>query len=233
MSRSLGQSLISSPIDVTVVVNSHDQIEVALKVTDSTGRVLESTSTNDDQSIFCCDSQTCKKFRIRDYLLQPAKSTTGTMTLTPMRYDPSSGRTDLPELTIPIRLDTATSLVTILLPVNNDDFNAEATAWFDKLDRRGTLSPKTTLIKHTVRIMKVDSSHIVGATAAAAARAWPGQGPWHVIDSRLDGDTAHITITGDGWAGVSYYLEELRFIITKSLLGIHGVKRVQFDPACN
>jgi hypothetical protein len=155
------------------------------------------------------------------------------MILTPIRYDPSSGKTDLPELIIPIRLDTGTSLVAILLPVNNDDFNAEAVAQFGEPERRGELSLKTTLVKHTVMVMKVDSSHIIGATAAAAARAWPGQGPWHVIDSRLNGDTANITITGDGWAGVSFYLEELHFIITKSLLDIHGVKRVQFNSACN
>jgi hypothetical protein len=219
-------------LDVTVVVNTHDQMEVTLEVADSTGQVLESTSTNDDRSLFCRDSQSPKTLRIRDYLLQPAKSTTGTMTLTPIHYDPSSGKTDLPGLTIPIHLDTTTSLVTILLPANNDDFNAEEAVWFGKLERRGEFSPKATLVKHTVTVMKVDSSHIVGATAAAAARAWPGQGPWHVIDSRLDGDTAHITITGDAWAGITYYLDELDFIIRKSLLGIHGVKRVQFDSAC-
>ena len=227
VSRSLEDSLISNPMDVTVVVNTDDQIEVTLEIADSTGLVLESTSTNDDHSLFCRDSQIPKTLRIRDYLLQPAKSTTGTMTLTPIHYDPSSGKTGLPGLTIPIHLNTTTSFVTILLPANNDDFNAEEAVWFGKLERRGEFSPKATLVKHTVTVMKVDPSHIVGATAAAAARAWPGQGPWHVIDSHLDGDTAHITITGDAWAGITYYLDELDFIITKSLLGIHGVKRVR------
>lgn len=230
VSQSVEHSLISGPLDVTVQVNSSGQIGVGWKVADSTGQVLESESTYDYNFPFQTESESLKTLRIKDYVLQPSKSDTGTLTLSPSRFDPSSGKTDLPELKIPVRLDTATTVLTILLPKNRDDFIGEAEEWTDN-QNHGEFAPKSPLIQHTVTVMRVNAEDIIGATAEAAARAWPSTGVWHVIDLRMDGYTAHVTLMGEGWAGVTYYLTQVDFIIEKSLLRLPGVKRVIFESA--
>jgi hypothetical protein len=163
-------------------------------------------------------------------LWQPAKSGTGTLTPTPSRTNPSSGKTDLPALKIPIHLSTATTLLTVLLTADDASFRSEVAEWVEGEQHEAFL-PKSPFVQRTVTVMQVDPSHIVGATAEVAARAWPGQGIWHVVDSRREGDTAHITLLGDGWAGVAYYLAGLHAIISKSVVQIPGIKEVRFDDA--
>jgi hypothetical protein len=68
-----------------------------------------------------------------------------------------------------------------------------------------------------------------GAAAEASARAYPGQGPWHVINySNVQGN-AHLTILGDGWAGVTYYLTGLSYLLERTTQHEAGVRRVVFD----
>lgn len=68
-----------------------------------------------------------------------------------------------------------------------------------------------------------------GAAAEAAARDYPGQGPWHVINYSKAQGTAHLTIFGDGWAGVTYYLSGLNYLLTKTVEREPGARRVVFD----
>lgn len=73
------------------------------------------------------------------------------------------------------------------------------------------------------------TGHAWGAAAEAMARAYPGQGSWHVINYRNAQGTAHLTILGDGWAGVTYYLTGLNYLLEKTTQHAAGVRRVVFD----
>jgi hypothetical protein len=228
VSSALVRSQLSNPLDFTVIINSTEDIAVTWEVTDSTGLVLESNSADNFLLPLKSVTPQRKTLHIKDYFIKPAKSDIGMLTLTPTRRDSSGGKTDLPPLKIPVRLPTATTQLTFFLPNDGEAFRSEVSRYVDNQNQKD-FSPKTPLAPHTVIVMQTNPDQLIGATAEAAARGYVGQGPWHLIDSRLDGDTAHLTLSGDGWAGVTYYLAGLKFLITKSVLNIPGIKHVEFD----
>lgn len=150
------------------------------------------------------------------------------LVLTPSRFDVSSGKTDLPKLEIPIRLNIATTKLTILLPADPDKYQAEVASSVEG-DFSARFEPKTPLVPQSVIVMKVARGDLMGTTAEAVLQAMPGQATWHVTNVRMDGGVAHIKLDAGGWAGVTYYSRAICFLIDKSLLRFRGVAQVIFD----
>jgi hypothetical protein len=89
---------------------------------------------------------------------------------------------------------------------------------------------KAEVLWRTTTLLYVKPGMIGGAAAEAAARDSGGQGPWHVIRYCKTAGTAHIAIIGDGWAGVTYYLTGLDYLLQKTAKRQAGIQRVVFDP---
>jgi hypothetical protein len=228
VASSVTNSLIHNPFRMVVQVNSADNIYVAWEIKDSTGRVLESDSTYGYANGPIQDFLIHGAWHIQAFIFTPAQSEQGTVTLTPSRYTIQTGGVDLPGITIPIRLTTAKSAVVILEPQNPDDLKGAASDWV-QAETHAAFNPKLKLETRRIEIMRFDSAEIIGATAEAVLRAWPGQGPFHVSRWRQSGSTAHVALVADGWAGVTYYGTEVSYLIEKSLLSLPGVKQVIFD----
>ena len=81
----------------------------------------------------------------------------------------------------------------------------------------------------STNLLYVQPAMLGGAAAEAAARADPGQGPWHVVNYSKANGTAHLTTLGDGWAGVTYYLTGLNYLLEKTVEHQAGVRKVVFD----
>ena len=223
--KSLEQSLISNPLELTVEANFAD-VEVAWEVVDSTGQSLESFSTFQYLEPFSDQTSSSKTLRLNDYALQPSKSGRGTLVLTPSRYDGTQGVKEFPKLRIPVRLNTATTVLTILLPADSEKYEAEVSS---SIDDSKPFAPVTPLVPHSVTVMKVKGEDVMAATVEAVLRAKPGQAQWHVTGIRVDGKTAHVRITGDNWAGVSYYARSVYYLVAASLRKFPGIKHVVFD----
>jgi len=229
VSQSAAHSLISNPFRIEVHVNSPDEIEVAWEINDGTGQVLESSSTYDYPDMPTRDSSPTKTLHIQDFIFTPAKSESGTLLLRPSRYTIATGKSDLPGLEIPVRLTTAKTLVTTLEPEDPQALGTAVIEWMDSHDPP-EFDPKLKLVPHYDTIMRLDHDAIIGATAEAVLRSGGGgQSPWHVTDWHQEGSTAHVKIAGDGWAGVSYYLTEVDYLIRKSVLDLPGIKKFVFD----
>ena len=230
VSQSVAHSLISNPLRIEVHVNSPDEIEVDWEIDDSTGQVLESSSTYDYPDTPTRDSSPTKTLHIQDFIFTPAKSESGTLILAPSRYAIATGKVDLPGIKIPVRLTTATTLVTTLEPFDPQALGTAIMEWMDSHDPP-EFDPKLKLVAHHDTIMRIDRDAVIGATAEAVLRSGGGgQSPWHVTDWHQEGRTAHVKIAGDGWAGVSYYLADVDYRIRKSVLNLPGIKKFVFDP---
>ena len=230
VSRSVAHSLISNPLRIDVYVNSPDEIEVDWEIDDGTGQVLESSSTYDYPDTQTRDSSPTKILRVQDFIFTPAKSEGGTLILRPSRYTVATGKVDLTDIKIPVRLTTATTLVTTMEP---EDPQAIGTAVIERTNSNdpSEFDPKLKLVPHQDTIMRIGDDAIIGATAEAVLRSGGGgQSPWHVTDWHQEGNTAHVKIAGDGWAGVSYYLMEVEYLIRKSVLNLPGIEKFVFDP---
>ena len=226
--KSETNSLISNPFKLDVQVNSDADIFVAWEIRDSTGQVLESSSTYDYNVGPTEDFTLGRVFHIVAFIFTPSKSSRGTLTLTPSRYTIQTGGVNLPGLTIPVRLSTAKSTVTTLEPANP----AELTnAVIDRMDRSegGDFNPRLKLVERKTEIMRLDQTAIIGATVEAVLRLSPGQSPWHITHWRRSGSTAHVTLGGGGWAGSSYYGAEVGYLMRKSALHLPGIKDLVFD----
>jgi hypothetical protein len=209
-------------------VNSPDDIEVDWEVDDSAARVLESSSTYDYLNI-TRDSSPTKTLHIQDFIFKPARSESGTLILRPSRYTVPTGKTDLPGLTIPVRLTTLKTLVTTLEP---EDHQALGNAVSEAMDSSNLskFDPKLKLVRHRVTVMRVDRDAIIGVTAEAVLRSAGGQGPWHVTDWHQEGSNACVKTDGGAWAGVTYYLMYVNYLIRKSVLDLPGIKSFVCDP---
>jgi len=229
VSQSVAHSLVSNPLRIEVHVNSPAEIEVDWEIDDSTGQVLESSSTYEYPDMPTGDSSPTKTLHIQDFIFTPAKSESGTLTLRPTRYGAATGKADLPGLDIPVRLTTARTSVTTLEPFDPQALGTAVVEWMDSHDPP-EFDPKLKLVLRHDTIMRIDRDAIIGATAEAVLRSGTFQCPWHVTDWHQEGRTAHVRIAGDGWAGMSYSLTEVDYLIRKSVLNLPGIKKFVFDP---
>lgn len=229
VSRSVERALIAAPFQLSVEVSPSDDVQVGWEIDDSTGQPLVAGSTYDYvDPPFSASSSASRTLHIQEYLLQPAKSAKGTLILSPSRFDSSVGKTDLPKLEIPVRLQTATTKLTILLPQDKSSFDAEVARSVEE-DFSAPFKPQTALVPRLVTVMQVANGGRIGAAAQAVLQAVPGQATWHVIDVRVDGGDVHLKLDSGGWAGVTYYSRSVSFLIDKSLRHMRGVTRVIFD----
>ena len=225
---SVANSVIENPFRIDVQVNSTDDIEVAWEMRDSTGQVLESSSTYDYTDQPAQDFALGRTLHILAFIFATAKTEQGTLILTPSRYTIQTGGVSLAGITIPVRLTTAKSTVSILEPANPDELKDAVIDWVEG-ERRGEFNPKLKLIPRQIEIMRFDQTAIIGATAEAVLRSHPGQGQWHVAHWQSAGSTAHVTLVGSGWAGVTYYVTSVSYLIEKSVLNLPGIQKLIFD----
>lgn len=229
VSDSVGNSLISNPFRIDVQVNSPDEIFIAWEIRDGTGRMLEANSTYDyTVTEPGRDASIGRMVRVTVFIFATAGAADGTLKLTPSRYTAQTGEVDLDSLTIPIRLNMVTSTVTILEPANPEVFKGAAAEWVEG-ETHPEFKPTVKLVPRQITILHFDQKDLIGATAEAVLRSWAGQGGWHVTDWQKDGSTAHVTLEGGGWAGVTYYATEVTFLIKQCLLNLPGIKNIVFD----
>jgi hypothetical protein len=230
VSKTVTDSLVSNPFRIDAQVNSADNIDVAWEIRDSTGQVLESSSTSDYVDQLNEDFVPGRTLHIQAFIFTAASSERGTLTLTPKRYT-IEGEVNLPGATIPVRLTTAKSTVRILEPEKPEELKGAASDWAqsEHHELHPEFKPKLKLDAREIEIMRFDRTEILGATVEAVLRSWRGQGPWHVAHWQQSGSTAHVTLMGDNWAGVTYYATEVSYLIQESVLRLPGVTKLIFE----
>lgn len=231
VSKTVTDSFVNNPFRLDVQVNSTDDIDVAWEIRDSTGQVLESSSTNDYVNQPTEDFALGRTLHIQAFIFTPARSERGTLTLTPKRYSIQTGEVNLPGAAIPVRLTTAKSTVRILEPAKPDELKGAVSDWVqsEHHEDHPEFKAKLKLVARDIEIMRLNRTEILGATVAAVLRSWPGQGSWHLAHWQQRGSTAHVTLVGDGWAGVTYYATEVSYLIQESVLHLPGITKIIFE----
>src|SRR5262249_36918985 len=139
---------------------------------------------------------------------------------------------ELPSLRIPVRLQLGATTVTIIQPKDPDAMKLAVNRWMDEATHSSPeFDPKLNVVRRQFRIMRIEPESLVGATAEAVLRSFPGQEQWHVANWHREKDTGHIQINGDGWAGVSTYMQEVHYLLKLSLLNLPEIKNFVLDPA--
>jgi len=229
VSPQMRNAKVASPLHIHAQITANDDVQINWQLKDSTGASLAAGSTWDDPEALKRISATAEAFDFVVYLIDPARSDHGALTLTPTRTDVSSEKMNLPPLVIPVRLETATSELTILVPEDRAGYDADVEAYADEPVAKD-FAPKTPLVPQKVTVMKVDESSRMAATAQAVLRSMPAQGgPWHVESLRLDKGTAHLKLSSDAWAGVSYYWLAVGHLLEKTLEQFPAIQRVEFQ----
>jgi hypothetical protein len=105
VSKSVTNSSVNNPFRIDVQVNSADDIYVAWQIQDSTGQVLEASSTYEYTDQPTENFTPGRILHVQAFIFAPSRSERGTLTLTPGRYTIETGGVDLPGITVPIRFD--------------------------------------------------------------------------------------------------------------------------------
>lgn len=229
---SLANSFVANPLALSVQVNSTGDVDVDWELRDSSGNMLDLGSTEDRLDWPGSDPSPRRTLHIMDFILRPAGSTQGTLILTPIAHKSQDDEgEELPQLTIPVRLSTARSVVTILEPEDPNHFHDEYYNWANThLSSDPTpYQTKIPFTAHQIEVMYFDRRVAVGMTAAVVINRYQGESPWYLTHWSLVGNTAHIGLNGCGWSGVSNYVSLVNYVIRRSMLSIPGVADYVFD----
>jgi hypothetical protein len=228
---SLQNSLVNNPLKLDLQVNSPKDVDVDWELREGSGSVLAVGSTEGLKDY--PGEDTGYAFHVTDFILKPASSERGTLILTPIRHkanDDDDGQ-ELPQLTIPVRLSTRRSIVTIAEPEDPNRFHDEFYNWAN-MHVSTDPTPYRTGIPFTpnrIEVMYFDRSVAVGITAAAVINRYQGESPWYLTHWSRVGKTAHVAMDGSGWSGVSNYVSLLNYVIRRSMLSIPGVEDYVYD----
>ena len=224
---SVEQSVVRNPFYFEVHVRCPVQIVLTWELHDDSGEVLD--QDQDGRLVFLVNkaSESERTLAVRDFALAPAKASRGTLVLRAKTYSINGENHTLPELQIPMRIDRRTTKVTYAVPAGNEFSRAVIDSV--ESDSAHRIPMQAEVAFRTMNLMYVQPAMLGGSAAEAAARSYPGQGPFHVVDySEADG-TAHLTTLGSGWAGVTYYWTGLDYLLEKTLERQPGVRRVVHD----
>ena len=224
VAASVAHSMITNPLTLDVRLTAPDWELLNWKLTDDAGRVLGTSAEIEYFHDLRASQPTL--VHIHNFILTRATSPTGTLTLTPRTL--VADYVDLPGLAIPVRLGTATSVVTTIDPESGEAFNQALNRWMDG-ESVGDFDPKVRLVPHPITIMGIERGAIIEATAEAVLRKYPGQAVWHVEKWRREGTTVYVAVRGETWAGSSGYGQMVCYLITRSLLNLSGIKKVVFE----
>lgn len=230
VNAAVAQSVIHNPLYFEVEVRSSDPVVLAWDLHDSSGTLLAQDSTGDLAFLLRKSSSTDRTLAVRDFALAPAKSTHGTLLLHPTAFNAAGDHLPLPQLSIPVQLDLRTTTVTYAVAADPDAFSQALDAAAES-DPAHPIPMQAQIEWRTNTVLYTPPALLGGAAAEAAALADAGQGPWHLANYRQSKDTAHITIFGQGWAGVSYYLTGLDYLLQKTAEHQPGIRRVVFDSS--
>lgn len=224
---SIEQSMVQNPFYFEVQVRCPAQIELMWELRDDSGKVLDQDPDGRLAFLVNKPSLSERTLAVRDFALGPAKTNHGKLLLHVTTYSISGENHALPELSIPLRFDLRTTGVTYAVPASDNFFKAVIDSVESdpahRVPMRADVDWRTTTLLHAQPAM------LGGAAAEAAARAYSGQGQWHVINYSKAQGTAHLTTLGDGWAGVTYYLTGLDYLLEKTVEHQTGVRRVVYD----
>jgi hypothetical protein len=230
VATSLQDSIVSNPLKLDLQINSPGDVDVDWELRDSSGNILSTGSTEGLKDWPGADSSYA--FHVADFILKPASSQRGILILTPIAYkgNDDDGQ-ELPQLTIPVRLSTRRSIVTIAEPEDPNRFHDDYYNWANVHVSSDPTPYRTSMpfTAHRIEVMYFDRSVAVGITAAAVINRYQGESPWFLTHWSQVGKTAHVAMDGSGWSGVSNYVSLLNYVIRRSMLSIPGVEDYVYD----
>jgi hypothetical protein len=221
------QSVVQNPFYFEVQVKCPAQIVLAWELRDDSGQILDKDPDGRLAFLLNSPSASERTLAVRDFALGPPKTCRGKLVLRARTYSISGENHAVPELSIPLSLDTRTTSVSYAVPAG-DEFSRAVIDSVES-DPAHRVPMRAEVDWRTTTLLFVQPTMLGGVAAEAAARAYPGQGPWHVINYSQAQGTAHLTTMGDGWAGVTYYLTGLHYLLEKTVEHQPGMRRVVYD----
>jgi hypothetical protein len=221
------QSVVQNPFYFEVQVRCPAQIVLAWELRDGSGKILDRDPDGRLAFLVNKPSASERTLAVRDFALGPAKTSRGKLVLRATTYSISGENQAVPELSVPLRLDTRTTNLSYVIPAGDEFSRAVIDSVESDPAHRAPMHAEVDW--RTTTLLFVQPAMLGGAAAEAAARAYPGQGPWHVINYSKAQGTAHLTTIGEGWAGVTYYLTGLQYLLQKTVEHQPGVRRVVYD----
>lgn len=228
VSTDLERAVVEIPLYFETRVKCPNDIVLGWELRDNAGKVLDQDRDGSLTFLVARASASERTIGVRDFALAPAKSNRGMLTLRATAIPPKGRHYSLPELSIPVHIETRTSNLTYAVPADQDKFSQAVNNSVENPSHR--IPIRTQLDWRTKTVLHVRPGMLGGAAAEAAARGEEDQSRWNVIDYSSAQGTAHLTIIGDGWAGVTYYLAGLDYLLQKTILHQAGVQNVIFDP---
>lgn len=224
------QSVVQNPLYFEVEVTCADHLELGWELRDDSGKVLAQDKDGSLAFVIGRKSASQRTLAVRDFGLAPATTGHGKLVLQATAFSTSGEKHTLPELSIPVSIDLRTTNVTYAMQANTDAFS-QAVATTTEADPAHPVPMQAEIQWRTKTVLYAPPAMQGGAGAEAAALADSGQGPWHVTNYGKVQDTVHITVLGEGWAGVSYYLTGLDYLLQKTAEHQPGVRHVVFDTS--
>ena len=224
--------LITNPLDITV--RAADGVEdINWQLDDQTGQTLASGSASYDPRWDGPDAPSPREtLHLGDLVLVLPKSAQGVLRLSPIRDNPGGEPTKLPGIDIPVRFGTDTSIVSVMVPKDYEQYADESGGWFSEHSRGSHFAPQSPFVVEHLTVMHFDDPVFASAAAAAQRASVISQAPVRIMNFAVRGATAYVdtTFNGmDGWAGISITTASVEWLIEKDLSQFPDVRQVVFQ----
>lgn len=219
---------VSIPFTFNANVKCTGDVVLEWRLQDGSGSVLDKDERGDQVVLATPRSGDVHHLKVTDFYLKPATSREGLLIVAPTCLLKGAHEEEMPAVRMPVVLDQRTTAVRYAAPAEGNAFE-DALVESAESDPAHPVAMKGPVSWKTEQLLHVKPGFEAGAAAEASARFTPGQSSWHVVGFRQTGATAHLTLTGSGWAGVTHYLTGLHYLLEETVTHQRGIQRLEYD----
>jgi hypothetical protein len=230
--RATQNMLIANPFAITMTATG-SLSDINWELDDQAGKKLAMGKASDDPNWNAgANPSSSARFQLRAYVFVLPETADGVLKVSPVQNGPQGASSELPELTIPVRFESGTSTLPVLVPKSYDQYQAEVEDWASTNGPPAHFAPKSPFVMERLTIMSVSDVVFASAEAAAERASALSQAPVRVLNLAIQGNTAYVDLSlndlQDHWAGFSITVIKVEALIEKDILQFPHIKSVVF-----
>lgn len=224
--------LIDNPFDIAVTATSNVS-DISWELDDQAGQKLAFGKASDDPHWSSGSTSSPERFRLRAFVFVLPKTASGVLKLSPIQTDQPDRTSNGVALNIPVRFESGTSTLSVLVPKNYEQYQSEADDWASTHGIASRFAPKLPFVRQRLTVMRVNDVVFASAEAAAEKASVLSQAPVRILNFTVQNGTACVDLSlndlQDAWAGISFTIAKVEPLIKKDLSQFPNIHHVVFN----
>ena len=223
--------LMANPFDITLTVAASVG-DIHWELADQSGQELAFGKASDDPNRSSASTSLPERFQLRAFVFVLPKAASGILKLSPVQTDRLGRTLNLAALNIPVRFESDTSTLDVLVPKSYEQYQSEADDWASTHSPPSRFTPTSPFVHERLTVMHVSDVAFASAEAAAEKASAQSQEPVRILNFTVKNGTAYVDMSlndlQDAWAGISFTIAKVEPLIGKDLSQFPNIHQVVF-----